>query len=132
VAATGTRTPAATGTPTGTSAATGTATAAATSATGGANAPIDLTAQDIKFSTDEITVQAGEPVVIEFTNQDALPHNFALYTDESAQEVIFRGELIVGPTKSIRYEFDAPDEPGTYFFRCDPHPLQMRGSFIVE
>jgi plastocyanin len=32
----------------------------------------------------------------------------------------------------MTYEFDAPEEPGAYFFRCDVHPTAMTGTFRVE
>ncbi|MDQ4076493.1 MAG: hypothetical protein M3220_09635 [Chloroflexota bacterium] len=37
-----------------------------------------------------------------------------------------------GPEETITYEFDAPSEPGTYYFQCDVHPTTMTGDFIVE
>jgi plastocyanin len=69
-------------------------------------------------------------VRIIFNNKESIPHNVAIYTDSSAQTVIFRGDVITGP-KTITYEFVAPTAPGTYFFRCDIHPSSMNGSFIV-
>lgn len=35
-----------------------------------------------------------------------------------------------GAGKTVDYEFTAP-APGTYFFRCDPHPAEMRGELEV-
>jgi plastocyanin len=150
-AATGTSTPAASGTGTGTptactgtpsatpsatsaatAAATASARAAATSGAGGSNAAIQLSARDIKFCTDEITVKAGQEVVIEFTNNDEVAHNFALYKDATAKDLIFRGDLVTGPDKSITYTFKALAQPGTYFFRCDPHATIMFGNFNVQ
>jgi plastocyanin len=29
------------------------------------------------------------------------------------------------------YTFEAPD-PGEYFFRCDVHPVDMTGTFVVR
>jgi len=95
-------------------------------------ANVDLTAHNMAFSTRVMTVQAGTRVVVRFTNQDAVPHNFAVYTDSSAQKVIFRGQTVTGPNASATYQFDAPAQPGTYFFRCDVHPAQMTGQFIVR
>jgi plastocyanin len=60
-----------------------------------------------------------------------IPHNFAVYNNQSATTVIFRGDVVTGPgTKT--YTFTAPATPGTYFFRCDVHPTQMTGQFIVQ
>lgn len=35
-----------------------------------------------------------------------------------------------GSGKTVDYEFTAPG-PGTYFFRCDPHPVEMTGELRV-
>ncbi len=79
-----------------------------------------------------ITVKAGSQVTINFNNMDAgVLHNFALYTDQSALQVIFKGDQITGPSSKV-YTFTAPISPGTYFFRCDVHPQTMTGQFIVQ
>lgn len=92
---------------------------------------IELEAENIAFDTNEITVPVATQVVIDFRNQDPVPHNFAAYQSEDADEEIFVGDLITGPDAEITYTFDAPTEPGTYFFRCDVHP-EMTGDFVVE
>ncbi len=96
------------------------------------NVTINLVAKNIAFNTTKITVPAGANIDVNFDNQDQyVPHNFAIYTDESAKTVIFQGKTITGPAKII-YTFVAPTNPGTYFFRCDVHPTTMNGQFIVE
>lgn len=100
--------------------------------TAGAQAAIDLVAQNLAFDKDQITVRAGSEVTINFDNRDnAIPHNFAVYTDTSASNAIFKGDLITGPLQTT-YRFKAPDKPGNYFFRCDVHPTTMTGTLIVE
>jgi len=101
-------------------------------APGGQTVNIDLTAQNVTFSLSTITVPAGAHVVVNFTNQDAMPHDLAVYTDSSARQVIFRGQIITGPNASVTYSFTAPSQPGTYFFRCDVHPTLMMGQFVVQ
>jgi plastocyanin len=79
-----------------------------------------------------ITVPAGKSITVNFDNQDSgIPHNFAVYTNSSATSPIFVGDNITGPAR-ITYTFTAPSTPGTYFFRCDVHPTQMTGAFIVQ
>ncbi|MBA3552084.1 MAG: cupredoxin domain-containing protein [Actinobacteria bacterium] len=95
---------------------------------GGAGAT--LAANGIAFDVSELTVPGGGDVTITFDNMEAVPHNVAVYTDQSASEAIFTGEVITGPT-SVDYTFAAPD-PGEYFFRCDIHPTEMQGTLIVE
>ena len=42
-----------------------------------------------------------------------------------------KGDTITGPATTT-YTFTAPDEAGTYYFRCDVHPEQMNGDFVVQ
>lgn len=103
-----------------------------TTAAGGETTSVDLAAENIAFDTDTITVPAGAEVTVNFDNEDnGIPHNFAVYTDSSASQSIFVGDTITGP-ETTTYTFTAPSEPGTYFFRCDIHPQQMTGDFIVQ
>jgi plastocyanin len=92
---------------------------------------IAVGAQNIMFDIDVITLKAGAETEVHFENRDvsSVRHNVAVYTDESAVEAIFQGEIIPGGT-SIDYEFEAPDK-GEYFFRCDVHP-GMNGTVVVE
>jgi len=119
------------GTTAPTSSATGVRTTSA--AGGGAQATtIDLTAQNIKFDKNTITVPAGATVTVNFNNKDSgVPHTFSVYTDSSASTTIFKGQQVSGPGTTT-YTFTAPSTPGTYFFRCDVHPTQMNGQFIVR
>jgi plastocyanin len=92
---------------------------------------VTLIALDLAFDKEEITLTAGAETTICLDNQDqTLPHNVAIYEDESAETLIFQGDIVEGAT-TTRYTFTAPD-PGTYFFRCDLHPIQMTGTVIVE
>jgi plastocyanin len=101
---------------------------------GGAGQPvaIALTAQDMQFDTDILAAPAGAIVAVAFENRDAgVQHNLAVYTDTSARTPVFRGLAVTGPG-SATYTFTAPSTPGTYHFRCDFHPDQMTGSFVVQ
>ncbi len=92
---------------------------------------IHLIARNMKFSESNITVPAGAKVKMVFENQDYhVPHNFALYEDSTAAKSIFVGQIISGPA-TVDYSFTAPAEAGDYFFRCDVHPVIMRGIFRV-
>jgi plastocyanin len=103
-----------------------------TPAPGQPMASINLTAQNMAFSLSTITVPAGALVTVHFTNLDPLPHNFAVFTNSSLQQVIFRGQVIMGPNATATYQFTAPSQPGTYFFHCDVHPTVMMGQFVVQ
>jgi uncharacterized membrane protein/plastocyanin len=84
---------------------------------------------DQAFVPGTIRLPADEAVELAFDNEDSgVQHNVAIYTDESAGESVFVGDLIAGP-ETVTYDVPAID-PGTYFFRCDVHP-QMNGSVEV-
>ena len=78
------------------------------------------------FSSDRLTAPAGEPFGLAFDNEDdGVPHNVAIYADDSAAQSLFVGDLVDGP-KTVTYNVPALD-PGEYYFRCDVHP-QMNGT----
>ncbi|MCH7718753.1 MAG: c-type cytochrome [Chloroflexi bacterium] len=95
---------------------------------------VTIVAENIAFDTDTITVQADGAVIVRMDNQDdAVPHNFAVYTDDTASEQLTPtsiGEICTGVCEnSVQFELPGP---GTYYFRCDVHPTTMVGEFIVE
>jgi len=119
-------------TPTATVNVTPTATGNVTpSPTAAAGTTVNISADNLAFDTDTITVPAGAEVTMVFDNQDGgIPHNVAVYDSPLRAEQIFVGDVITGPAE-ITYTFMAPEEPGTYYFQCDIHP-SMNGDFIVE
>jgi len=106
---------------------------AACSSGGGEEADADITinlsANNSLFDKGSITVPAGTTVAIIFENKESVLHNFALYDSSALNTSYFKGELI--GKKTVTYVFTAPSQPGTYFFRCDLHPIAMTGDFIV-
>ncbi len=48
------------------------------------SADVTVTSTDMVFDTDTITVAAGEAFTVALVNEDAMPHNIAIYTDDSA------------------------------------------------
>jgi plastocyanin len=101
------------------------------SAQSGATVTIDLAALNGAFDRQTITVPAYARVVLHFENRDRIPHNVSVYENERAVKVIYYGRIING-LQDVQYEFTAPAQPGTYFFRCDLHPRGMIGDFVVE
>ena len=98
---------------------------------GATTVALDLAARNIAFDKGTLSAPAGATVALAFVNDDpGVPHNFALYTDATAATPVFVGEVITGRA-STPYTFTAPGTPGTYFFRRDPHPATMTGSFVV-
>lgn len=91
---------------------------------------ISIAALNIKFDQSELRAPAGATFTIVFDNQEAVPHNVAIYTDSSAGSSLFVGEIFAGPGQRS-YTVNALD-PGSYFFRCDVHPTAMTGTLVVE
>jgi plastocyanin len=96
----------------------------------GAAGGSSLTASQVSFNTDSLTLTAGEQATVTLNNEDSVPHNFSIYEDESAEKAIFQGPNVNGGS-STDYEFKAPAK-GEYFFRCDIHPTSMTGTVTVE
>jgi plastocyanin len=94
---------------------------------GGGESVATIVAANLLFDPTSFTVPAGEPSVVTMDNQDGgVPHNIAIYTDDTAAESLFIGELVTGPA-TIDYELPALDA-GEYYFRCDVHPTTMVGT----
>jgi plastocyanin len=88
---------------------------------------LTISADDLEFDTDALTASAG-PVVVTFTNNDTVPHNFSVYTEEGG-EAIATGDII---NEGQTDEVDLGElEPGTYYFVCDLHP-EMNGTLTIE
>ena len=100
----------------------------AASASAPPEADLTVSAENNEFDSPTITLAADETRTVFFRNLDAMPHNIAIYTDDSASESLFVGETITDD--AVRYEIPAL-EPGEYFFRCDLHP-DMVGTVVVE
>jgi plastocyanin len=84
----------------------------------------------LRFDRDEMRVQTGQ-ITVRADNADGrASHNWAAYTDSSAEALIAMTEICRAPCVE-EVTFMTPPV-GEYFFRCDAHPTQMVGKFIVE
>jgi plastocyanin len=90
---------------------------------------VSVSAKGTAFDQDCLAVPQGQAFEVVFDNKDRLPHNVAIYRDSSASQTLFQGDVFTGP-KTRTYRVSALT-PGRYFFRCDVHPQQMQGAFIV-
>ena len=87
-----------------------------------------IVAKDLKFQSSSLEVKAGSNVTIHFDNEDAAPHNLAIYKDASASSPISVGQIIT----SAKADQVVPAlAPGTYFFRCDVHH-DMTGTIVAK
>jgi len=81
-----------------------------------------------QFDTDCLAAPADVAFTIRFDNRDAETHNIDIL-DHPGGTSLFTGKLVKGP-KIFTYHVD-PLPQGTYYFRCDIHPLRMHGAFLV-
>jgi plastocyanin len=85
-----------------------------------------VTVMETKFSAACLAAPAGTPFTIRFDNEDTNTHNLDIRDGTIA---LFTGQIVVGP-KIVTYQVGALPA-GTYQFRCDVHPTQMHGTFVV-
>jgi plastocyanin len=93
-----------------------------------ADADGSITAQGTKFLQADLKLPADKATKLFFQNLDGQPHNVAIYTDSSASQKLFVGDVITNTATT----YQVPAIPaGSYFFRCDVHPTEMTGTVTV-
>jgi plastocyanin len=91
------------------------------------SAPVVI-ADKLVFDQAEVSVPAGAPFQLTFENRESAPHNVAIYTDSSASQALFQGEIFSSGSRV----YDVPAlAAGSYFFRCDVHP-DMTGTIVAR
>jgi plastocyanin len=88
---------------------------------------VTVTAEQGSFYAAKLDVPAGRPFDLWFRNLDPAEHNVAIYTDESAVESLFVGEIVT--YAATLYHVPAL-EAGQFYFRCDVHP-NMWGTVVA-
>ncbi len=89
---------------------------------------LKIAALNIAFDTAQLQAPAGQPIAIDFDNQDSgIPHNIQIKDASGAS--VFKGDIVTGPTKTT-YQVPAL-KAGTYQFVCDVHPT-MTGTLTVQ
>jgi plastocyanin len=88
-----------------------------------ADAPIEMTLKNHKFTPAQITVKAGQPITIHLTNKDATAEEF----DSSALKV---EKVVAGNSDGmVRIR---PLSPGKYPFMGEYHAATAQGVVIVK
>lgn len=101
--------------------------AAAGSGEAGQNA---ISAANVQFNTNELSLPAGQETSFTLQNEDTQPHNLSIFEDDSADKALFEGDVVEGGQTG---QYDIPSIPaGEYFFRCDLHPDSMVGTVVFE
>lgn len=94
-----------------------------------AKADVTISANNLKFDTDQLVAPAGRAFTIRFANQEAITHNVAIYRDRTKSDLLFKGPDVSKKTAV----FTATALPaGTYFFVCTYHPDQMFGTLVAR
>src|SRR5439155_24259771 len=98
-------------------------------------AVLNITAKDLAFNPRSLTARPNTAVTVAMNNQDeGIQHNFSVFRNNRATDPMSPGsvssDLFTGPGVH-NFNFTTAG-PGTYYFRCDVHPDQMNGSFIVR
>jgi plastocyanin len=93
------------------------------------------TVQNISYQNTCLAAPGGSPFTIDFDNRDTgIPHNMHIFSTDPATDPqarsLFVGPLVTGPKMQAYHVPALP--PGTYYFHCDIHPMQMQGTFIVR
>ncbi len=113
----------------------------------GGSLEIDLADNVIKFNgqaNPAIPVAAGQPVTFQLKNSGAAIHNidvggtsvqdpayshFCTASDATVTACSTPIRIAGGGTGTLTFTIT---KPGTYHFRCDYHPTQMLGTFVVS
>ena len=86
------------------------------------------------FSPDTITANAGDVIELVVTNIGSVSHNLRVAAPDDEYDTADDFEMppnviIPGETQRLVVKLD---QPGTYRFRCDFHPLVQTGTLVLE
>lgn len=101
-----------------------------------------IVAVNTEFDPTEISLPPETEVTLTLDNQDASPpHNIRFFDGEDATAPSLTGCTDGCPTDEVATEIGGEGEyaftfttpgPGTYFYHCDLHPVEMTGFLTVE
>lgn len=109
--------------------ATGSATGAATTGADGSTV-LTLRAENITFDKTTLTAPAGAVTIVLDNRDTGVSHNVHVYKgSDSSGASLGMTDVAVGPnTQQLKVTLT----PGTYFYECDVHPGQMKGTITVS
>lgn len=94
-----------------------------------ASTPPAVVALNTTFDKTCLAVRANQPFTISFENKDTVAHGFTIAQSDTAASSFFQQAPVPGPqtlTLSV-----GPLQPGTFTFKCQVHPNQMKGTFVA-
>ena len=86
------------------------------------------------YAPDTVTAPAGEVIAITVRNTGTVSHNMRVSGPDKEYDTADDFEMppnVIKPGESETLVVKI-DEPGTYPFRCDFHPLDQKGNLILE
>jgi plastocyanin len=86
-----------------------------------------ITVMDTTFDATCLAAPADAAFTVRFDNEDSNTHNLDI---QKGGVSVFSGDVVIGP-KVATYRVHAL-AAGSYTFRCDIHPVQMNGTFVVS
>lgn len=90
---------------------------------------IVISAQNLRFSTDQLVVPAGTKFTLVFENKEPVPHNVAISSQPDGKgDLLFRHDPITSSTGIFEV---GPLVAGTYHFHCEVHP-SMTGTVLAQ
>jgi plastocyanin len=121
----------------GESSPTPTATATEPEEVGGGS--LEITMEDAghggTFEPNQLTVEAGASVIFNLTNDGEATHNMRIAGADdrynTADDAVSDPESFSGGVTGT-LAWTAPNEPGSFNFQCDFHPMAMTGDITVE
>jgi plastocyanin len=105
--------------------------AATTPAPDGDGDGVTVEAKDNSFDPETFSVTAGEEATVTLENAGNASHTLTVYSDENFENAVDGAdtETVNGGDSG---EFTATFDAGDYYFRCEIHPAQMKGTFEAE
>jgi plastocyanin len=106
---------------------------------GGGTGPAPATglkviATDNKFDKAALEAPANTDITVDFQNNGKVKHNLHFYDKEGGKTLATGAgsdSVFVDGGKSETLSFKTPG-PDTYYFQCDLHPTEMKGTFTVK
>ncbi len=96
----------------------------------GTSGGITIVAKDISF--DKTSITASGAVTINFSNQDTgVTHNIHFFKGTSASGASVGNTAISAGPVQVMLSLGALAS-GTYYYQCDVHPSQMKGTLTVS
>jgi cytochrome c oxidase subunit 2 len=92
---------------------------------------VTITAKNISWNTNCLSIVAGQPTTITVVNDDVgINHNFAIFDSPDRHQKFFQTGQFAGVASHTDQLPTLP--PGHYYFQCQVHGPAMSGVFIVN